>query len=195
MVPECMTASAYDWSSTLKGFHDQAWKRLARGVADRRAAARHPTLATVGLNGGAEARTVVLRAADRTDGMLELHTDRDSEKVAELHANPAASLHIWDLRVRMQIRLRVLIRCHQGALATERWQQVPSVSRWAYGGNPAPGGLIHRPTDYRADTDVDRFMLLLCTVQSMELLHLAEDGHRRALFRRADGFAGNWLAP
>lgn len=183
------------WSGTLAGFHAQAWKRLARGVADRRAAARHLTLATVGLDGGAEARTVVLRAADRADGMLELHTDRDSEKVAELHGNPAASLHVWDSRVRLQIRLRVLIRCLQGALANERWQQVPAVSRWAYGGNPAPGGLIDEPVDYRAGTDGDRFMLLLCTVQSMDLLHLGEGGHRRALFQRADGFAGSWLAP
>ena len=55
--------------------------RLLRGVRDRRAPTRHPTLATVTPDGRPKARTVVLRAADKQAGILELHTDLHSAKV------------------------------------------------------------------------------------------------------------------
>ena len=62
---------------TLDDTLNDVWQRLGRGVADRKAPARHPVLATVGKNGG-EARMVVLRGADRATGCLEVHTDRKS---------------------------------------------------------------------------------------------------------------------
>ena len=56
-----MSETGHSLAATL----DRAWAMLAAGVADRTAPARHPVLATVGRGGGAEARVVVLRGADR----------------------------------------------------------------------------------------------------------------------------------
>lgn len=180
---------------TLEGLRGQAWRRLARGVADRRSAARHPTLATVALDGGAEARTVVLRAVDVASAMLEFYTDRASAKAVELQRMPRAGLHVWDARVRLQIRLRLLVSPLPEEEALARWRQVPARSRPAYGGDPAPGQPLSHAEDYTDAVDPERFLPLRCQVQAMELLHLGAALQRRALFERRDGFAGRWLAP
>lgn len=180
------------WIASLSGLHDQVWQRLLRGVADRRAPARHPTLATVGLDGGAEARTVVLRAVDRSAGTLEIHTDALSGKVAELQRQPRAALHVWDSRVRLQMRLRVTVAFLETA---NRWQRIPPASRLAYGGEPAPGSPLRSPHDYRETTDPARFLVLSCKLRELDVLHLGGERHRRARFDRVDDFVGVWLAP
>ncbi|MFP3387127.1 pyridoxamine 5'-phosphate oxidase family protein, partial [Tritonibacter sp. SIMBA_163] len=54
---------------------------MIRGVHDRHAPARHPTLATVSPAGMPQARTVVLRGADKQAATLTLYTDVHSDKV------------------------------------------------------------------------------------------------------------------
>ena len=100
-----MTADPHSWARELVTLHDHAWQRLLRGVHDRHAPARHPTLATVTPDGLPAARTVVLRAADQSAGRLELHTNLHSAKIADLRATPVAALHVWDNGSRLQIRL------------------------------------------------------------------------------------------
>jgi pyridoxine/pyridoxamine 5'-phosphate oxidase len=63
-----MTTVLHPWAADLSDLHAQVWTRLMRGVRDRRASSRHPTLATVTPDGKPQARTVVLRAADISAG-------------------------------------------------------------------------------------------------------------------------------
>jgi len=49
---------------TLDEIRADAFRLIARGVADRRSPFRTPTLATVGVDGRPRLRTVVLRAFD-----------------------------------------------------------------------------------------------------------------------------------
>jgi pyridoxamine 5'-phosphate oxidase len=56
-----MSAEVHAWAADLGLLRAHVWDRLVRGVHDRRAAARHPTLATVAPDGLPEARTVVSR--------------------------------------------------------------------------------------------------------------------------------------
>lgn len=174
---------------------DQVWGRLRRGVVDARAPARHPTLATVGRDGGAEARTVVLREADRMAGRLEVHTDGAAAKVAEIQAMPRVSLHVWEVRMRLQIRLRGGVDVLSGAAVGDTWHKVPERSRRAFGGSPLPGTPIAALEDYRPGADAVRFAVLRCTIGEIETLHLGRDRHHRALFRRAEAWRGTWLAP
>ena len=58
-----MTLELHPWAADLQELQAQVWTRLVRGVRDRRAPSRHPTLATVSPEGKPEARTVVLRCA------------------------------------------------------------------------------------------------------------------------------------
>lgn len=179
--------------TTLEGTLGQVWQRLARGVADRRSPARHPVLATVGRDGGAEARSVVLRGVDAAAGALTFHTDLASAKVAEIAAEPRGTVLIWDAKAQLQMRLRVELTVRDGTQA--EWAAVPEGAQRVYGGTPAPGAEIARPDAHDSAPDPARFAVVTAQVDAIETLHLGQDRHRRALFRRADGFRGVWLAP
>ena len=189
-----MTTDPHPWATTLDGLYAQVWARLMRGVADRRAAARHPTLATVSPDGWPEARTVVLRAADPATSTLDLHTDLRSAKVAALRTTPRAALHIWDQSAHLQIRLLADVTILTGGNVAATWAKVPDASRRAYGMTPAPGHSIPTALDYQVTPEKTFFTVLRCTVQAMDILHLGTD-HRRASFDRASGWAGAWLSP
>jgi pyridoxamine 5'-phosphate oxidase len=189
-----MTTDPHPWAATLDGLYTQAWARLVRGVADRRAPARHPTLATVSSDGWPEARTVVLRAADPVSATLDLHTDLRSAKVMALQSTPCAALHIWDQTAHLQIRITADVTILTGDSVAATWAKVPEASRHAYATTPAPGQAIPTALAYRAASDHTFFAVLRCTVQSMDILHLGPD-HRRAAFDRASGWAGMWLSP
>lgn len=178
----------------LAAFLDLGWQRLTRGVADRHAAARHPAFATVSPEGRPEVRTVVLRGADRGAGMVEVHTDGASAKVASLKANPHAQLMIWDARPKLQIRLSARVTIRTGEAVAHQWSRIPDGSRMAYGASPAPGTPIRSAHDYRKLAHFDGFAVLCCEIIEIELMQLSEI-HRRAVFNGLDGWRGEWRVP
>ncbi|MEM1275682.1 MAG: pyridoxamine 5'-phosphate oxidase family protein [Pseudomonadota bacterium] len=184
-----------DWWTSLAETHAEVWRRLTRGVADRRAPARHPVLATQRQGGFAEARVIVLRGADREAGTLELHTDSASSKITEIRQNPGVTLLIWEQTAKLQIRLRCHITVATGAETAPIWAKVPDTARQVYGGAPEPGQPIDQPEEFSANPDPNRFAILTCQIAEIETLHLGQDRHRRALFSAKDGWAGQWLAP
>ena len=188
-----MTDDQHPWASALPELHTQVWARLIRGVHDRHAVARNMMLATVGLDGAPQARTVVLRAADRQAAVLEIHTDLRSHKVAELRSNSRAALHVWDASVNLQMRLTADVAILTGQDVTAIWAKVPDPSRHSYGSTPAPGQPIAQALGYAKDADAACFAVLRFRIQSIDALNLERD-HRRARFDRADGWRGGWLA-
>ncbi len=189
-----MSADPHPWARTLEGLHAQGWARLARGVQDRHAAARHPTLATVSAEGRPQARTVVLRGVERARATLKVYTDLQSAKVAELRASPFAALHVWDSGAHLQIRLQAEVTILSGAASAAIWAELPEHGRSAYGSVPAPGTPVPAALDYTKIPDPSAFAILSLAVTEMDLLHLGKD-HRRARFRRAADWAGEWLVP
>jgi len=189
-----MTTDPHLWARTLDTLHAQVWARLLRGVGDRHAPARHPTLATVDSDGQPQARTVVLRAADPAAGTLDLHTDLRSPKVTALRANPRAALHVWDASAHLQTRLTGTVAILSGEAVAAIWARVPDPSRQSYGATPAPGLPIPEALAYDRTPDAATFAVLRLTVQSVEALHLGPQ-HRRARFEREGGWAGQWIAP
>lgn len=180
---------------SLADLWTQAWSILSRGVADRKAPARHPVLATTSSTHGAQARVVVLRKAVQAPPMLEIHTDTLSGKVSDLKEDPRASLLVWAPKASIQLRLRVAVSVEEGSSASEQWHRVPDGSRQAYGGTPPPGHPIASPEDFSPNPTVERFAVLRCDLVELDMLHLASEGHRRALYRAADNFKGQWIAP
>lgn len=183
-----------DWFETLDGLHDKLWQCLGRGVADGKSPARRPTFATVGTDGWPEARTVVLRHADREAALVEVHTDIHSDKIASLRHNPRGALHVWQQNLRLQIRLQADVEIRTGKEVAAIWADVPNPSRQSYGITPAPGTPIPQALDYVKDPDQATFAVLTCHIQKIDLVHLGDD-HRRATYARASGWAGQWLAP
>jgi len=178
----------------LAAFLDEAWQHLGRGVADSRSPARTPTFATVSPDGMPQARTVVLRAAAQSQALLEVHTDTETAKIADLHHSPFAAFHIWLPKPKLQIRATTAVKILTGDAVEEQWTQVPATARVSYGTRPAPGRPIDHVYAYEKPAERSRFAVLRCKVQQIDLVHLGER-HRRAVYVAADGFAGTWVAP
>lgn len=189
-----MTNELHGWATQLDTLLAQVWARLARGVADRHAPARHPVFATVAPDGTPQARTVVLRAADPLAGTLDVHTDLRSAKVAALRVNPLAALHVWDTTAHLQSRITASVTVLTGQAVSALWSRVPESSQSAYGTMPAPGTTITTALEYHKTPDPAAFAVLRCTVLAIDAVHLGPN-HRRARFDRADDWRGQWLAP
>lgn len=183
-----------DWFATLQGLHAQAWDLLGKGVRDASHPCRLPTVATVSPDGWPEARTMVLRSADPAAGVVTLHTDLYSTKLASLQSNPRIALHVWDAEAALQIRLQAEVAIASGASVRDLWDKTPDHARQSYGVTPPPGVPILDALGYVKAPDPATFAVLLCEVMRIDLVHLGEK-HRRAAYVRSDDWAGQWLSP
>ncbi len=183
-----------EWWLSLPTTLDHVWLRLGRGVVDRKADARHPTLATLGTS-GPEARVVVLRHADRTLSTVSIYTDLRSAKISDLTQEPRASLVIWEQKAKLQIRLRIRVEIKSAEAAAQQWERVPDGARKVYGSMPAPGTPIDQPDQLIAQADISAFAVLNCHIGEIETLYLDPDLHRRAKFGAEASWNGTWLAP
>ncbi len=189
-----MAHEPHPWASSLVELYAQVWTRLARGVVDRRAPARHPTLSTVSPDGKPKSRTVVLRASNSLLHTLDLHTDLRSSKIEDLTTIPFGALHIWDNAAHLQIRLEAKVDILQGADVAPIWASLPEHTQLSYAILPAPGQQIASSLAYNKTSVSDHFSVLRLSVETIEVLHLGAD-HRRASFGLGDDWAGKWLVP
>lgn len=189
-----MKSDPHPWACDLSQLYAEVWLRLTRGVHDRHAPARHPTLATVTPEGRPQARTVVLRAADKPAGTLDVHTDLQSAKVQDLRATPFAALHVWDDSAHLQLRLEARVTILTGQDVAAIWAGVPAASRLSYGSTPAPGQPVAQALTYAKASDPASFAVLRLQILTLDALHLGPN-HRRARFDRETEWAGTWLAP
>lgn len=188
-------------SPLLDAVRGEAFRLMARGVADRRSPFRSPTLVTSGTDGCPRPRTVVLRAFDPGLRRVVVHSDARAAKMAELAADPRAALHVWDAGQQVQVQLAGTAARQPDDAARAEWARLHAGSRAAYRVRPTPG----TPLDDPASADADRldddaayanFAVIHLEVTGMEWLHLARDGHRRAAFTWAgDAWQGRWLVP
>lgn len=183
----------------LQDMRATAFAMIARGVADRRSPFHTPTLASIGLDGTPRARTLVLRGFDAASRLLRLHSDRRSEKFAELTKDPRCGLHLYDAGSQVQIRLEATASLHgDDEVAEAAWQASRPFSRICYSIEPAPGTAIAAPMPAPQDEVAGRahFGVILLHVHALEWLWLAAEGHRRA---RIDWMPGEeratWLVP
>lgn len=190
----------------LDGARAEAWRRLARGVADRRSGFHTVQLATLGADGGPRVRTVVLRGVDAAARTLRAHTDARSDKATQMETDARAEICAYDAQAKIQIRARGVIAADRdGAAADAAWAGSAPGSRLCYRAAHGPGAPLQTPAQAdpteamrQAGPDVGRenFMAMLLTVERLEWLYLAARGHRRAAFDwDGTGWRGRWLAP
>lgn len=190
-------------SDDLQSRHAHALDCLARAADEPRSPLRTPVLATVGLDGSPQLRTVILRGLERGPLRLYVYTDARSRKVAEIAARPRVELLAYDPERRLQLRLAARASAHHDdPLAAAHWARLSVPSRYAYGVEPAPGSSIEHPVladAALASADERRqyaqFTVLVLDVATVEWLFLERSGHRRARFDLDDGGLGAWLAP
>jgi hypothetical protein len=170
---------------TLDEAERDAWDRLLAGASR----ASHPfhtmSVATVGLDGTPQCRTVVLRKVSREARELWFHTDARSPKVRELQQSPVASLLLYDAAEKTQVRLDCRVRVHtQDEAAKARWEASKASSRLCYS-NPIPSTVRVEAPPAAATVDTggfERFAAVRCTARRLEWLLLRASGHVRAEF-------------
>lgn len=183
----------------LQTFLGHALDRLTRAQHDRHSAFRTPVLATTGLAGTPEARTVVLRRFDRANGEAHIYTDARSPKVAEIRANPAVSLLFWDKGASLQVRASGLARVMtEGADIDAAKTQLPDNVNGDYARTSPPGTPADDPEAARK-TDADapvHFARITIGIDQLDVLELDRNGHNRAVFTRSgEDWTGQWVVP
>lgn len=168
------------------------WKELDRAAGDQHHEWRTPVLATLGADGHANARTVVLRHVQPEGRTLVFFTDSRSPKVDELRSQPRASLVFWSKKLRWQLRLRttfsVLTAGVEVDVAWERLKQTSAAGD--YLSAAAPGAPVERGMTVVGDQP--NFAMLQCRVEAIDWLELARGGHRRAWL---EAHGNRWVQP
>jgi len=187
-----------DLTATL----NHAWACLTRGSADRRSPFHAPVVATIGLDGTPQQRTLILRKVDVASRTLRFFTDTRSAKIAEWRQNPRVSVLTYSASDKIQLRLSGSVRCEtDSALADNCWANLRETARAGYAQNDAPGVAISTPD---ADSPVsalinvarDNFCLIHVDVDSLDWVFLSSHGNRRAQFSWPEGVLNTqWLAP
>jgi hypothetical protein len=190
----------------LAAIEADLWARLARGKADRKSAWHTPVVGTA----EGELRVMVLRHVDRAAGTLRFHTDRRSPKVAAFASNDRASVLFYDPGAKLQLRCSGRAQLSTDSPATDAaWAASSAASRRCYLAPFAPSSRADQPTSglpaafetslpTLAESEAGRgnFAALTVTLDRIDWLYLAHDGHRRALFERGgDQWAAGWLVP
>ena len=178
----------------LNDFLDYGWVQISRGKVDKKSPARHPTFVTSNADGFPNARTLVMRQSNRKNNQIEFHTDTASSKMLALKNNPLAGIHIWLPKVQLQIQMDVDVEIKVGDMIIPNWKNVPTNSRVDYGIIPSPGKVIESPYAYHYAPDHKRFAVLVCHIQSIQLLLLGVK-HIRAYYKKTTNWQGEWLSP
>ena len=178
----------------LDDFLQFGWAQIYRGKVNKKSPARHPTFVTSSADGFPNARTLVMRRCDQKNNQIEFHTDTASSKMFALKENPRAGIHIWLPKVQLQIQMDVIVEVKVEDITIPYWRDVPTNSKVAYGTIPSPGSVIEGPFDYDHAPDQKRFAVLLCDIQSIQLLFLGVK-HIRAHYKKTTNWQGERLSP
>lgn len=187
---------------TLPELHASLWDHLRLGASPTRSPFTIWQLATCGLDGAPQLRSIVLREADQAAGTLVFHTDRRSPKLAELAADSRVAMLGLDLDLHLQLRLNGRAQPVPDSARVQRmWSGARPHTLILYQTPHAPGTVIARPQDGQVqsqpDTDgFENFTLVEVVLESIDCLDLSPGRHRRARFRRdAGAWQGQWIAP
>jgi pyridoxamine 5'-phosphate oxidase len=193
------------WSDDAAREHTNSlWALAERGVADRHSVWHTPTFATQHDTGRPDLRTVVLRAASRSEWTMRVHTDRRSAKANQLAVSPSVAVHVYDPRQKLQVRIFGIASLHRDDdIAEAAWAATKPMSRVGYAQEQRPGDKLKTehgpPLNVGQHDDQARlnFTAVVIRVLSIDWLHLSASGHRRAIFQRNSEslITGSWLAP
>jgi hypothetical protein len=186
----------------------QSWALLARGVADRHSPFHAPAVASIGLDGSPQQRTMILRKVDSNARALLFNTDARSPKFAEFTKVPLVSILAYSEADKIQIRISGTVSLERTTQQAEQaWTRMRDQSRVGYGqihppGTTVPASELCPPPvalgidDPAAAAARENFCLLCVQVNGIEWVYLSLRGNRRAHFTWPAGqLNARWLAP
>lgn len=182
--------------------------RLAKGARDRRSPMHMPVVGT----GDGDLRMMVLRDCASRLSLLRFHTDARSPKAAAIGPEGLVSVLAFDPVDKVQVRLRGPARIETaGPVADAAWAAASALARRCYLAVAAPGTPSREPVSglppeveglRQSEAQLlparQNFAVLLIEPTSLDWLHLAQTGHRRAQFTRpapSEDWQGTWVIP
>jgi pyridoxine/pyridoxamine 5'-phosphate oxidase len=177
---------------SLPAIEDALWQVLQQAVSAKSHPWRTPVLATT--DGDiADARTVVLREAERDSATLRVYSDARSTKVAQIASHPQGTLVMWSPQLGWQLRVRAQLAVStEGLEVSSRWARLKlSPAAQDYLSAQAPGAPLDAALAARGERA--HFALIDARVRSIDWLELHAQGHRRARF--VVGATPCWLQP
>ena len=155
-----------------------------------------------------DGRIVVLRKSDRSNKLVQYHSDIRSNKIIKLRKNKNASMLFYDKEEKIQLRLKVeCVINHNNEVTKNSWLKTGHMSRKCYLVANGPGTLSDTPTSglktgldnfeftmEQSEVGYKNFTVIQCKIKSMEWLYLAAKGHRRAKFNLENN-NDTWLVP
>ncbi len=173
----------------LEDINASAWAKLETATRTPNASFRFLNLCSVDVEGRPQARTVVLRRADRLTCVLEFHTDVRSPKWLEISANSQVTALGYCGETRLQLRLQGMAELHGfgSPVAITAWSKIPAHTRRTYAGGP-PGN--EQPAD-TADEQASlistdeaegkvHFGVIILRVSVLDWYQLQRENNRRA---------------
>jgi pyridoxamine 5'-phosphate oxidase len=180
---------------------EAAWDALAEGVRNRRHGFHAFTLATVTPDGLADARTMILRGAERGERTLRFNLDARSPKAGQVKANPRVCCVFYAREEKLQVRAWGTLTLHLRDETTRAaWERLLPLSRETYRTPAGPGEDVD-PAEVRAPLPLEdayqNFVVCRVSLHALEWVRLAYGGNRRARYEWADdgSLTARWLAP
>lgn len=183
--------------STLAAIEQACWQQLAACTRERGHEWRVMALATVEA-GEPQARSVVIRDVSADERVLMFYADARSPKIAQVQAEPRATLLAWSRTLSWQLRLKVELSVQTSGLeVSSRWAQLKMTPGAQDYLSPLPPGTpieqpLSRPTAAPERSSREHFAVVSARVRSADWLELHAQGHRRAMF---DERGPRWLQP
>ncbi|KQS87762.1 MULTISPECIES: pyridoxamine 5'-phosphate oxidase family protein [unclassified Rhizobium] len=175
----------------------QVWDVL-HAAATSRSPFNFLQLATIGLDGSPQLRTIVLRGCDRDKATVSFVTDMRSPKVAEILRDPRVSLVGFDGEKSVQLRLSGIASVVADDVARKSmWDRLRHRTLVLFDAPFAPGTpidgegnpLAPMPDDDGSAGPYEKFALVSVTVERLDWLDLSSELHQRYTF---SGHAGAW---
>jgi pyridoxamine 5'-phosphate oxidase len=199
-----MQPAYYEDLSEIK---KKIWSMLDEAIKDRSSPFRIPVF-ICGNQDNFDGRIVVLRKSDRSNNLIQYHSDIRSDKVTKLRNNKNASMLFYDKEEKIQVRLKVECTInHDNDITKESWLKTGHMSRKCYLVDNGPGTESEIPTSglkpeldnfeftmEQSEVGYKNFTVIQCKVRSIEWLYLAAKGHRRARFD-LESNKEHWLVP
>ena len=165
------------------------WEWISNAPSQQRHPMRAPTVITTA-NNIPNARTMILREVLPNE--LIFFTDKRSPKIQDVQSNPHTTIHSYDAKRRMQIRIRAQTFIVKEHAQWNRWRSMGLNRFQDYGSYLPPGTPVQDNNIPLAtlETARENFCVLQAVVSDIELLKLSRDGHQRVEWKRQDG---SWL--
>ena len=184
---------------------------IQRAVKDRKSGFHNFVLATTSFDNKPDARTVVLRGFDSKKMEISFHSDLRSQKINQLIKNKNVCLVFYDEKKKIQLRIKGKTNINKSF--HEAWDKLTNWSKRCYLTKDPPGQESKHPSSGFPDEfafdapsleqtkdGFKNFGQIRVSINQIEWLFLASQGHRRALFEVIESnsnylIEGKWLIP